>query len=95
MANDKKRRSIKVVYSKLAKTKAWGWCHEDYVEIDMRLKGKKLAEITIHECMHYLFPELSEEEIEKKSILLTNTLWNEGYRRVDDDNSLPLQDGKK
>lgn len=88
------RRKIKVVYKKLGRDKAWGRSHgEGSIEIDSRLKGKKLIEIIFHECLHELFPKLSEDEVIKKSILLTNTLWHEGYRRVDDSTEQPLQDG--
>ena len=88
-------RAIKVLYSKLGRTKAWGWAHSDNdsIEIDSRLKGKKHLEILVHEATHVLFPSLSEEEVEKKSIILTNTLWKEGYRRIDNDTSTKLQDG--
>jgi len=85
------RRRIPIVYKKL-KTK-WGWCKDKHLELDIRLKGKKHLEILIHECLHHVFYEKSEEEIEKKAIILTNTLWHEGYRRPDNDTSQPLQDG--
>lgn len=88
-----KPRKIKVEYKKLAKN--WGWCHFTHIELDTRLKGKKHLEILIHEALHFLFPAAEEEEIEEKSIRLTNTLWHEGYRRIDNDTSEELQDGKK
>jgi hypothetical protein len=37
-------------------------------------------------------PELSEEDVIKKSVLITNTIWHDGYRRCDHDESMPLQD---
>jgi hypothetical protein len=57
------------------------------------LKGKKHLEIMIHEILHILNPTDSELAIIKKSITLTKVLWKEGYRRVDDSNDEPLQDG--
>jgi hypothetical protein len=86
-------RKIKVVYRKLLREKAWGQCHDDGIEIDPRLKGRKHLEIMLHECSHYLWPTDSEEEIIRKSIILTNTLWHDGYRKIDNDESQPLQDG--
>ena len=65
------------------------------IEIDSRIKSKKHLELIIHESLHILFPEAEEEEIEYKAIILTNTLWYEHYRRVDNSKSLPLQDGSK
>ena len=47
----------------------------------------------IHEVLHILNPNDSELAIIKKSITLTKVLWKEGYRRVDDTNDEPLQDG--
>lgn len=86
--------AIPVKYRKLGREKAWGFCHDDEgVELDSRLKGKKHLEILLHECLHFVFPELDEGEIVQKSILITNTLWGEHYRRVDNDQSNPLQDG--
>jgi hypothetical protein len=85
---------IKVKYRKLGKEKVWGFAHSDeLIELDNRLKGKKHLEILIHECLHILYPEAEEEEIVKKSVLLCNTLWYEKYRRVDDKEGIPLQDG--
>lgn len=90
MARPKK---IKVVYRKLGKEKVWGFSHDDFIEIDERVRGKKHCELLLHESLHYLFPSASEEEITRKAIILTNTVWAEGYRRCDNDNSEPLQDG--
>jgi len=85
---------IKVKYAKLGKQKAWGIAHgRDYIEIDERLKGRKHLEILIHECLHILLPQLDEEEVIKHSVMLTNTLYKERYRRVDEDPKMPLQDG--
>jgi hypothetical protein len=85
---------IKVKYAKLGKQKAWGIAHgRDYIEIDERLKGRKHLEILLHECLHIILPQLEEEEVIKHSVILTNTLWRESYRRVEDHENMPLQDG--
>jgi hypothetical protein len=91
-----RRRSIHVEFKKLARNRAWGLAHHDghYIEVDERLRGKKRMEIIVHECLHLLFPDASEKEIETKSIILTNTLWQQGYRATDNENIEPLQDGK-
>ena len=87
---------IRIIYKKLGKEKAHGIaCSDGEILIDSRLKGKKRLEIINHELLHYLFPELEEEEIVEKSVILTNTLWFEGYRMIDNDNSEPMQDGTK
>lgn len=88
------RQRIKVKYKKLGKQKAWGLADSSgFIELDERLRSKKHLEILIHECLHLLYPKESEEDIVKKSITLCNTLWHEKYRRVDDKESIPLQDG--
>lgn len=85
---------IKIKYTKLGKQKAWGMADSDgLVLLDSRLKSKKHLEILLHECLHILYPKNSEEEIIEKSIILTNTLWHEKYRRIEDSETVPLQDG--
>jgi len=85
---------IRIIYKKLGKEKAHGIASSDgEILIDSRLKGKKHLEILIHEVMHLLNPKDSEEAIIKKSITLTKILWKEGYRRIDNSEDMPLQDG--
>jgi hypothetical protein len=87
---------IKVIHKKLGREQAHGIAESDgIVYIDSRLKGKKHLEILLHECSHLLNPMDSEETIVDKSVTLCNILWKEGYRRVDNSNDVPLQDGSK
>ena len=87
---------IKIIYRKLGKEQAYGISSSDgTIEIDSRLRSKKLLEVLIHEIFHLLQPEDSEEEIIRKSVTLTKLLWKEGYRRVDQSDHEPLQDGSK
>lgn len=90
-----KRRKIRVKYMKLGRTKAWGWADltRKVVELDERLKGKKHLEILTHEVVHLLLPDATEEQVEEISINLTQVLWSEGYRRIDESPHEPLQDG--
>jgi hypothetical protein len=90
-----RQKRIRIIYKKLGREKIWGHADNYPLELDIRLKGKKHLEVVIHECLHYLWNNASEEEITRKAILLTNTLWHEGYRKCDHDNSEPLQDGSK
>lgn len=85
---------INIIYKKLGREQAHGIAESDgNIYIDPRLKGKKHLEIMIHEILHILNPTDTELAIIKKSITLTKVLWKEGYRRVDDTNDEPLQDG--
>jgi hypothetical protein len=91
-----KRKRIKVVYNKLGRANAWGLADTDghMVQLDERLRGKKHLEILVHEVVHILLPDASEEEVERISINLTTVLWKEGYRRIDNSSDEPLQDGR-
>ncbi len=83
---------MKVIKRKLARQKAWGLSHSDgVIEIDERLKGRKKLEILIHEAMHILNPEMSEDEVVRQSKALTKLLWKEGYRWIDNELGQPLQ----
>lgn len=85
---------IRIKYRKLGKEQAYGIAESDgNIYIDERLKGKKHLEILLHEVLHLLNPMEDEKTIIRKSVTLTKILWNEGYRRVDDTNDEPLQDG--
>jgi hypothetical protein len=91
-----RNKRIKVIYKKLGRSRTWGLSHnEGVVEIDERAKGKKHLEVLVHECLHELFPDMKEAEIESKAAILTRTLWHEKYRRIDDHDKEPLQDGEK
>ena len=87
--------SIKVIRKKLGKQRLWGEANyeDDSILLDPRLNGKKEMEILIHEATHIVQKELSEEGVERLSIALTHLLWDQGYRKVDNNNSIPMQDG--
>jgi hypothetical protein len=89
-----KSPAYKIIRRKLGRERAHGQADE-YVEIDPRLKGAKELEIIIHECAHIEFPDQDEDKIERLGIRLAKTLWREGYRKVDNDTSQPLQDKSK
>ena len=70
---------IKIVYKKLGREQAHGIAESDgIVYLDSRLKGKKHLEILLHECLHILNPEDSEEAIIDKSVTLCKLLWKQG-----------------
>ena len=85
---------IKIINKKLGREQAHGIAESDgIIYIDPRLKGRKMLEIVLHECLHILNKTDDEETIIRKSVTLTKVLWKEGYRKVDDSNDEPLQDG--
>jgi hypothetical protein len=85
--------ALKVIYKRLKKNNGFAHVNRKVIEIDKTLTGKKHFEILIHEALHILYPERDEAYITEEAITLVNTLWNEGYRRVDNSNDTPLQDG--
>lgn len=71
----------KVFYKKLGKQQAWGMYHsEGVIELDPRLKGEKKLEIIVHEEMHHIFPDMTEEEVTSKAAELANFLYLQGLR---------------
>ena len=87
---------IKIEHKKLGREKAYGMADSDgTIYLDPRLKGKKHLEILVHETLHILYPMDSEEASISKSVTLCKLLWKMGYRRVDNSNKVPLQDGSK
>jgi hypothetical protein len=88
-------KRYKVIYKNFKKV--WGYADLETKEIfiDKSINGKKHMEILIHEICHLQNPSASEEEVVRMSIYITNTLWQQKYRRIDDRNHLPLQDGTK
>jgi hypothetical protein len=89
----RKRKTIKVNYTKLGRQKHWGESSGYFeIDVDERLKGKKQFEIIIHEILHELWPAAEEDEIEYKAAVLTRTLWREGFRKVDHHDKDKMQD---
>jgi len=86
---------MKVIYKKLGREKLWGEADLDdgTITLDIRLKGRKHLEILTHEYLHILLPSFNEEEIVRISTALIKVLWKENYRRIDSEDSIPLQDG--
>lgn len=90
------RRVKGIVYKKLARRNALGLVEDesDVIHIDPRVKGRKHLEILIHEAFHIFYPHWSEDKVIRDSAELTRLLWEQGYRRCDQDDSQPLQDGQ-
>ena len=87
------QKRIKFKRQKLGRENVHGLAESYPLLVDSRLKGKKELEIMLHEATHYIFPDMDEKKVIRISVLLTNTLWHEGFRKVDNTNDMPLQDG--
>ena len=83
----KKYKHPKVYFRKLGRENANGQMHdfgrEKLIEIDPRIKGKLLLDTFIHERLHFIFPEMEEENICENAEILADFLWKHGYRRTD------------
>lgn len=93
----RRRKYFKVVRSALGRQGVWGIAHigDMIIEIDRKLKGAAELEKLIHEAQHHINPEMSEEDVESWSIILTRMLWAEGYRKIDNDTKMKFQDGSR
>ena len=80
----KSKPSVKVVWRKLGRERAWGQATigEDLIEIDPRLGAKRQLEVLCHEQVHLCFPQLSEPEVDRAGKVLAKMLWAQDYRRV-------------
>lgn len=90
-----KRRYIRVNYvdlrpiNRLGQTNGVG---DMEIDVEKRLKGKKLLEIIIHESLHELCQTDTEPTVEYNAATLARTLWREGWRRVENHDKEPMQD---
>jgi hypothetical protein len=80
----KKKKYPKIIEKKLGREKAHGLAWDDgVINLDPRLKGRHRLKILIHEICHHIWPKMSETEVTKKSGVVSNILWDQGYRRAD------------
>lgn len=54
------------------------------VLIDCRLSGRSRLETEIHELLHVLYPQLSEESVTSAAKDISRVLWSLGYRLQED-----------
>jgi hypothetical protein len=71
-------------YTRLRGT-ADGWQHDskDTVLIHDKLPPQRRMEVDLHEALHCLYPDLSEESVTDGARDLRRLLWLLGYRRAD------------
>jgi hypothetical protein len=77
-------RKLTLRRRKLGKERAVGLAHPDgLIEIDSRERGRELLDTTLHEALHVVFGDLEEEEVVQIAGVLTDLLWNDHWRRVE------------
>jgi hypothetical protein len=87
---------MKVVLQKLGRSRAHGITYSDEpdtIYLDPRITGKKHLEILLHEALHLVQPVLTEDEVIQVSVALAKLLWAQDYRRIDNRDDIPMQDG--
>lgn len=90
-----KRRYIRVNYIDLRHLDRHGQTSANgklEIDVEKKLRGKRLLEIIIHESMHELAPGMTEEEVSYNAATLARTLWREGWRKVDNHDEYLMQD---
>lgn len=84
-----KRKNIKVVHKdRLPKQdghEVFGYATPEtkLIELHKGLRGKSEMRYHVHEGGHVAFPMMSENEIKRYTKLITDLLWSQGYRKVD------------
>jgi len=78
-------KRIKIIDKKLGREGADGqhWPNTNVIEVDPRLGSRRRMGAITHETLHYLFPHFSEEQILEAEGVLVNTLWKDGFRRIE------------
>jgi lysozyme family protein len=70
------------------KKKYFGLAYRDEarIEIDPYQRPSEYLDSLIHESMHILFPDMKEEEVYKLGLFLSGFLWENGYRKIYQEN---------
>lgn len=78
-------KAIKVSHRKLGQEKAWGLAHIGFeaIELDISLKGRRHLLYLIHEMLHIIHPDWSENRVVLTSRKMTKVIWDQKYRRAD------------
>jgi hypothetical protein len=76
---------VKVTERKLRRCHAVGraWADSMAVEVDPRQEPQARLNTVIHEVIHCIFPNMEEEEVDRVATVISDTLWQDRYRRVD------------
>jgi hypothetical protein len=79
-----KKDKIKIIIRKLGKERCVGQAYqgENLIEIDPRQNSKDFLGTAIHESLHILYPDLTEEEIIHAEEIMSDVIWRLNYRRI-------------
>lgn len=73
---------IKIIIRKLGRERALGqaWSNKNLIEVDPRQTEKQFLSTVIHECLHILFPDLTEKQVMQNEKQIRDVIWQLGYR---------------
>jgi hypothetical protein len=78
----KRKPHPKVVHRKLGRERAHGQYLNNVIEIDPTLAPMRYMIVLIHEYLHHIQPEWSEEKVDAEGEALGRFLWKQGFRKV-------------
>lgn len=78
----KRKKNPKVVHRKLGRERAHGMYLNNVIEIDPTLAPMRYLIVLIHEYLHHIQPEWSEEKVDAEGEALGRFLWKQGFRKV-------------
>lgn len=78
------KRKLTVKERKLARELAVGlyWHGEALIEIDPRQPARRYLNTLIHELLHHVCPEASENWVSRAAGTMAKVVWRQGYRRI-------------
>lgn len=77
------RKTIQIIRRKLGREKADGLTLGDgRIYVDPRQSGADELDTVLHELLHHVCPDMSEEDVAKKSAAMARSMWKDKWRRV-------------
>lgn len=77
------RKSISIIRRKLGREKADGLTMGDgRIYVDPRQSGADELDTVLHELLHHVCPDMSEEAVAEKSAIMAKSMWKDKWRRV-------------
>jgi hypothetical protein len=80
-----KTASLRIIDRKLGRERAVGQYEHGTkrIEVDPRQTSRERMGTVIHEALHYLYPDASEDEVLRAEAVISDTLWADRYRRME------------
>ena len=77
------RKIIQIIRRKLGREKADGLTMGDgRIYVDPRQSGADELDTVLHELLHHVCPDMSEEAVAEKSAIMAKSMWKDKWRRV-------------